>query len=142
MTALFLDCDGVLSDTERFGHLPAFNQAFRELGLPVPWPEDDYAAVLHIGGGKERTASLLTPEFVAAAGLPTEREGQLAEMARWHRRKTEVFLGLVRAGKLPARPGVARIAKDAHAAGWSLALCSTSSEERGDGVGKDLAAPG
>ena len=28
MTALVFDCDGVLADTERHGHLPAFNQAF------------------------------------------------------------------------------------------------------------------
>ena len=30
MPALFFDCDGVLGDTERFGHLPAFNETFRE----------------------------------------------------------------------------------------------------------------
>ena len=37
MTTLILDCDGVLADTEQFGHLPAFNATFRELGLPVQW---------------------------------------------------------------------------------------------------------
>ena len=34
--ALVFDCDGVLADTERHGHLPAFNQMFAEFGLPVP----------------------------------------------------------------------------------------------------------
>ena len=34
MPALIFDCDGVLADTERDGHLPAFNQTFREFGLP------------------------------------------------------------------------------------------------------------
>ena len=28
MPALIFDCDGVLADTERYGHLPAFNQMF------------------------------------------------------------------------------------------------------------------
>ena len=28
VSALLLDCDGVLADTERDGHLPAFNQTF------------------------------------------------------------------------------------------------------------------
>ena len=35
---------------------------------------------------------------------------------------------MVSEGRLPARPGVARIAADAAAAGWSLAVASTSSE--------------
>ena len=35
--ALVFDCDGVLADTERYGHLPAFNQTFAEFGLPVRW---------------------------------------------------------------------------------------------------------
>ena len=35
MTALIFDCDGVLADTERDGHRPAFNETFREFGLPV-----------------------------------------------------------------------------------------------------------
>ena len=33
--ALIFDCDGVLADTERDGHRPAFNQAFAEAGLDV-----------------------------------------------------------------------------------------------------------
>ncbi|HZW01431.1 MAG TPA: hypothetical protein VFF55_07670, partial [Candidatus Deferrimicrobium sp.] len=65
--ALVFDCDGVLADTERHGHLPAFNQVFVEFGLPVRWSEEDYRLALRIGGGKERMASLLTPTFVAAA---------------------------------------------------------------------------
>ncbi len=128
MSLLIFDCDGVIADTERDGHLPAFNQTFREFGLPVQWSVDDYAEKLRIGGGKERLATLLTPEFVEAAGLPHDREGQLAEVARWHRRKTELFVAMAVAGALPGRPGVARLAAEAHAAGWGLALCSTSQE--------------
>jgi HAD superfamily hydrolase (TIGR01509 family) len=128
VTALIFDCDGVLSDTERHGHLPAFNQTFAEFGLPAHWSEDEYGAALRIGGGKERMASLMTPEFVAAAGLPTDREGQVAEVAKWHRRKTELYVEMVRAGALPPRPGIARIVGEARAAGWQLAVCSTSAE--------------
>jgi len=40
-----LDCDGVLADTERHGHLPAFNQTFRESGLPVQWSEEEYGRI-------------------------------------------------------------------------------------------------
>ncbi|HKZ92162.1 MAG TPA: HAD-IA family hydrolase [Candidatus Limnocylindrales bacterium] len=128
MTALIFDCDGVLADTERFGHLPAFNQTFEEVGLPVRWSEDDYGSALRIGGGKERMAALLTPELVAAAGLPADREGQLAEVERWHKRKTELYVDMVEAGRLPARPGIARVVTHARAAGWRLGVCSTSAD--------------
>ena len=58
MTALIFDCDGVLGDTERDGHLPAFNATFEHFGLPVRWSVEDYGQLLKIGGGKERTAKL------------------------------------------------------------------------------------
>lgn len=128
MTTLIFDCDGTLADTERFGHLPAFNQVFREFGLPVQWSEEEYGRRLQIGGGKERLAGLLTPAFVAAANLPESRDAQLDEVARWHRRKTEIYVGMVRDGQLPPRPGVRRIIAAALDAGWTLAVASTSAE--------------
>jgi dihydroxyacetone kinase phosphoprotein-dependent L subunit len=126
--ALIFDCDGVLADTERYGHLPAFNQTFTEFGLPVHWSVAEYREKVRIGGGKERLASLLTPEFVAAAGLPADPARQRAEVAAWHRRKTEIYTALVASGAVPPRPGVARIVSEALAAGWTLAVASTSAE--------------
>ena len=134
MNALIFDCDGVLADTERYGHLPAFNQNFREFGLPVQWSEEEYGIKLKIAGGKERMASLLTPEFVAKAGLPTEPEAQKQMIADWHKRKSEIYKQMIREGRLPGRPGVARIVKEARAAGWKLAVASTSAEESVRGV--------
>ncbi len=74
-------------------------------------------------------ASLLTPEFVAAAGLPADADGQRALVAQLapaqdrdlHRRWSPP------AG-CPARPGVARLVEEAAAAGWALAVASTSAE--------------
>ena len=48
VNALIFDCDGVLADTERFGHLPAFNQTFAEFGLSVRWSEEEYGEKLKI----------------------------------------------------------------------------------------------
>ncbi len=126
--ALIFDCDGVLADTERFGHLPAFNETFAEVGLPVRWSEEDYARFVTIGGGKERMARLLTPELVAAAGLPTGPTEQQAMVADWHRRKTARYVAKVEAGELPGRPGIARLVGQAEDAGWVLAVASTSAE--------------
>ena len=129
MPALIFDCDGVLADTERDGHRPAFNQTFAEAGLDVQWSVEEYGVKLKIGGGKERMASLLTDDFVRANGLPTDPEGQKELLAGWHRRKTDLYKEAVRAGRLPGRPGIARIVKDAIAADWTLAVASTSAEE-------------
>jgi HAD superfamily hydrolase (TIGR01509 family) len=118
MPALIFDCDGVLADTERDGHRPAFNQAFAEAGMDVHWSEAEYGERLRIGGGKERIASLFDDPEV-------ERERILA----LHKRKTAIYKEIVRAGKLPGRPGVARIVGEASAAGWDLAVASTSAEE-------------
>jgi dihydroxyacetone kinase phosphoprotein-dependent L subunit len=126
--ALILDCDGVLADTERYGHLVAFNQTFAEFGLPVHWTLDDYRHKVLIGGGKERLASLLTPEFVTAAGLPSDQAGQQAAVAAWHKRKTEIYTQLVTSGAVPPRSGIARIVGEALAAGWRVAVASTSAE--------------
>jgi HAD superfamily hydrolase (TIGR01509 family) len=128
VTALILDCDGVIGDTERFGHLPAFNETFRQFGLPVQWSAEEYGRLLKIGGGKERMATLLTPEFVAAAGLPADPEAQALELARWHARKTALYTEMISAGRIPARPGIARLVAEAQHAGWTLAVASTSAE--------------
>ncbi len=128
MSTLILDCDGVLADTERYGHLPAFNQTFEEFRLPVRWSEEEYGRRLLIGGGKERMASLLTPEFVAATGLPPEREQQLEQVSRWHQRKTAIYTQMVAEGKLPPRPGIARLVAATQDRGWHLAVASTSAE--------------
>jgi HAD superfamily hydrolase (TIGR01509 family) len=116
--ALIFDCDGVLADTERDGHRPAFNQAFAEAGLDVVWDEAEYARRLKIGGGKERIASLFP-----------DAEERRDEILALHKRKTAIYKEIVRAGKLPARPGIARIVDEAIAADWTLAVASTSAEE-------------
>ena len=141
MTALLFDCDGVLADTERFGHLPAFNATFAEFGLPVRWSEEEYGRLLRISGGKERMATLLTPAFVKAAGLPADREGQAADLGRWHARKTAIYTEMVRAGRLPARPGIARIIEQALDAGWTLGVCSTSAEDSVRAILAHVAGP-
>lgn len=142
---LVLDCDGVLADTERDGHLPAFNSTFEAFGLPVRWSQDEYGRLLAIGGGKERLSTLLAPDLVERAGLPTDPDEQRELVARWHRAKTATYTDLVRSGALPGRPGIARLVAEADAAGWRLAVASTSAEESvravlEHAVGADLAA--
>jgi HAD superfamily hydrolase (TIGR01509 family) len=129
MTALVFDCDGVLAESERDGHLPAFNRAFAELGVPVHWSVEEYGEKLLISGGKERVASILTPELVPAAGLPGDPDGQREWLASFHARKAAIFRELAAGGGLRPRPGVVRLVDAALDAGWTLAVASTASEE-------------
>jgi HAD superfamily hydrolase (TIGR01509 family) len=128
MPALIFDCDGVLADTERDGHLPAFNQTFTEFGVPVQWSDADYAEKVKIGGGKERMRSILTPDVVRRLGLPDDPAAWADTVQQWHKRKTAIYTERVAAGVMPGRPGIRRIVEEAAAAGWTLAVASTSAE--------------
>ncbi|HXA60128.1 MAG TPA: hypothetical protein VNW94_13275, partial [Streptosporangiaceae bacterium] len=89
MPTLIFDCDGVLADTERYGHLPAFNATFEEFGLPSRWDEEEYGERLQVGGGKERMATLFRdPGFVEAAGIPDDEKERSDLLLKWHRTKT------------------------------------------------------
>ena len=143
MPALIFDCDGVLADTEQHGHLPAFNQTFAEFHVPVQWSVAEYGEKVKIGGGKERMRSILTPDLTARLGLKDDAAVDGAVLA-WHQRKTAIYKELVAAGVMPARPGIARLAQEAHDAGWTLAVASTSAEPAvravlTHAVGEDLA---
>jgi HAD superfamily hydrolase (TIGR01509 family) len=143
--SLIFDCDGVLADTERYGHLPAFNATFQDYGLPVHWSEDDYAEKLKIGGGKERMASLFDdPDFVRTAEIPADEDGRRELLAQWHKTKTATFKKMVADGEIPPRPGIARIIRAALNDDWTVAVASTSAEESvravlENAVGRELA---
>lgn len=124
--ALIFDCDGVLADTELDGHLVAFNRAFEELGHEFRWSPEEYARLLKVGGGKERLRAYLAdhPEIDFARGRPLDEA-----VAELHARKSAIYVELVEAGALPARPGVRRIVEEAFAAGWQVAVASTSAEK-------------
>jgi HAD superfamily hydrolase (TIGR01509 family) len=125
---LIFDCDGVLADTERDGHLVAFNRMWREYGVDWQWSLAQYADKVKIGGGKERMASLgRDADFRAVYAVPADEGEWWNTVAGWHKRKSEIYKEMIAQGALPGRPGVKRIAAEALTAGWQLAVCSTSS---------------
>ena len=134
MKALIFDCDGVLVDTERDGHRVAFNRAFAEAGIRAEWDIKLYGELLKVAGGKERMK-----HYFDIKGWPP---GKTAEtlIPELHKRKTAIFTALVAGGRLPLRPGVARIVDEAHAAGIRLGVCTTSDPKSIDGV-LDLMGP-
>jgi HAD superfamily hydrolase (TIGR01509 family) len=124
---LIYDCDGVLADTERDGHLVAFNQMWRENGVDWQWSVEQYAEKVKIGGGKERMFSLgKDDDFRAVYDVPESDDEWWETVLGWHKRKSAIYKELIAAGTLPGRPGVKRLAEAAYARGWTLVVCSTS----------------
>ncbi|MBI1389983.1 MAG: HAD-IA family hydrolase [bacterium] len=121
--ALIFDCDGVLVDTEKDGHRVAFNLAFQQKGLPIEWSEAKYGELLKIGGGKERMRHFFDEE-----GWPADEPDRDAFILELHHLKTDLFMQCIESGRLPLRPGVARLIDEAIAQGVTLAVCSTSNE--------------
>jgi HAD superfamily hydrolase (TIGR01509 family) len=122
LQALIFDVDGTIADTERDGHRIANNQAFREAGLDWEWSVETYGELLAVTGGKERIRFYIDhfrPDFESPADL----DGFIAEL---HASKTRFYTDLVRTGRIPARPGVVRLLREARAAGMRLAIATTT----------------
>jgi len=138
LEAILFDCDGVLADTERDGHRPAFNQAFSENGIAEEWGVERYGVLLETGGGKERMTAHWN-EVGWPDAIPEEvRQEKVLEL---HLRKTDIFMDFIDAGKIPLRAGVLRLVDEAIANNVRLAVCSTSNEKAVSNLVSTLMGP-
>lgn len=123
LKALIWDVDGTVAETERDGHLVAFNTAFAQQGLAWRWDDAEYAGLLHITGGRERLLQGMRT-WPDAPADPAAREALAREL---HRRKNEAYAARVGQGGIAPRPGVLRLMEACTAAGVRLALATTTS---------------
>ncbi|MBI3991019.1 MAG: HAD-IA family hydrolase [Candidatus Omnitrophica bacterium] len=124
LKALIFDVDGVIAETEADGHRVAFNRVFKEEGLKIEWTKDKYGELLKIAGGKERLRTIFDePDFDKEIA---DRDGYIKKL---HERKTQIFTELIEDGRIKARPGVARLIREARGKGLKLGIASTSNEK-------------
>src|SRR5271155_2464591 len=102
LKSLLWDVDGTLAETERDGHLAAFNQAFEFLNIPWRWSEQRYGTLLAVAGGRER----LLHDMQSQGSAPTELRERQALAERIHHRKNELYAAIVAQGGLALRDGV------------------------------------
>lgn len=122
LQAIIFDVDGTLAETERLGHLVAYNQAFEELGADWEWSDAFYGDLLRIEGGAERLDHYLGkyhPEFESA-------EDRAAFVSDAHGRKNVHYRALLDAGQVPLRTGIRRLIAEARSEGIRLAIASSS----------------
>jgi HAD superfamily hydrolase (TIGR01509 family) len=119
--ALLWDVDGTLAETERDGHLVAFNRAFEVLGIPWRWSEQDYGALLHVAGGRER----LRHDMQFRHFNTGEDPESLVE--RLHLLKNEFYATIVSRGEVALREGVRELLADCEAAGIRMGIATTTS---------------
>lgn len=117
--AILFDQDGVIIDSERNGHRPAFERAFREFGYNISWNPELYHQLLQVGGGKERVKYYF--QNVYTGQQPEHLDDFVREL---HETKTTFFIEMLES--IPLRPGIQRFMSEADQLGMSLGICTTS----------------
>lgn len=125
LKALLFDVDGTLADTERDGHRPAFNAAFREFGLDWDWDVPLYGKLLAVTGGKERMRYYIDT-FRPDYGKPADFDELVVAL---HKAKTRHYTRMLAEGGIPLRPGVKRLLEEARAAGLILGVATTTTPD-------------
>ena len=121
LEALIFDLDGTMADTEE-AHRQAFNAAFVEHSLFWDWDRPVYTELLKISGGQERIAAYVETLQVASG----EKESLREMVGAIHRTKQRIYNEVISDGGVPLRHGVARLLREARAAGKQLAIVATT----------------
>jgi len=121
LQALLFDVDGTLADTEEV-HRQAFNMAFKAAGLDWYWSEELYHGLLKVTGGRERIRFYLQRDRPGFE-LPEDADGFIAGL---HQHKTVLYTGMLADGRVPLRPGVERLIREASDTGLRLAVVTTT----------------
>jgi HAD superfamily hydrolase (TIGR01509 family) len=131
ISAVIWDVDGTIAETERDGHLRAFNQAFSDAGLAWRWSLEQYRTLLRVSGGQERLLHFMSSDATACSLSLFERT-HLAQGL--HKRKTELYAQLANDGRIGMRPGVARLMHECEQNGVQMGIATTTSRANLDAL--------
>ena len=129
LEALIFDVDGTLANTEKDGHLQAFNIAFEQMGLDWFWSNKLYHQLLSVTGGKERIKFYL--ETYNKDFHHDDMDNFIVEI---HKQKTINYVELISNGSVPLRVGVKRLIDEAISSDLRLAIATTTTPANVDAL--------
>ena len=105
LEGVYWDLDGTIANTELEAHLPAFNNAFNDLGINWSWDSNKYIQLLRINGGKNRIAHYsVSNNFNFSDDL----------ILKIHEKKQFHYLELIKKNSVKLKTGVFRLIKELH----------------------------
>jgi len=129
LEALIFDVDGTLANTEKDGHLKAFNMAFEQMGLDWYWSNKMYHHLLTVTGGKERIKF-----YLESYNKDFYHDNLDSLINQIHKQKTANYVELIGQGLVPLRVGVKRLIDEALSKGIPLAIATTTTPANVDAL--------
>lgn len=124
---VLFDVDGTIAETEGHAHLPAFNRAFEQLGLPWRWSRDDYHGLLKTAGGLERLLR-------HAEDIGQDPQVMREQLIAVHKAKNTHYAQIMSDGAVPARAGFAELLRALHAKAIGWGVVTTTSRPNWDAL--------
>jgi HAD superfamily hydrolase (TIGR01509 family) len=124
---VLFDVDGTIAETEGYAHLPAFNRAFEQLGLPWCWSRDDYRSLLKTAGGFERLLR-------HAEAIGQDPQAMREQLTVAHKAKNAHYAQIMSDGAVPARAGFAELLRALHAKAIVWGVVTTTSRANWDAL--------
>ena len=120
---VLFDVDGTIAETEGNAHLPAFNRALEEAGLPWRWSSANYKHLLKTAGGFERLL-----RFASENG--DDVDALRDTLAAVHKNKNRHFAAIMASGAVKPRAGFADLVTSL--ARNSIGWCVVTTTSRGN----------
>ena len=105
LEGVYWDLDGTIANTELEAHLPAFNNAFNDLGINWNWDSNTYIKLLKINGGKNRIA------YYAKFKNDNFSEDLILKI---HETKQFHYLEIIKKNSVSLKTGVFRLVNELH----------------------------
>ncbi len=131
---VLFDVDGTIAETEGLAHLPAFNRALEEAGLPWRWSKDDYGRLLKTAGGFERLLRFAEETGNDPGALRNVLSGV-------HKIKNGYFATIMASGAVTPRQGFRELVMSLARSGIGWGVVTTTSRSNWEALWTHSLAP-